>query len=245
MFLLFLFIVYSLEREERALKEKKRLLLERMKKTNSPFTMTSSATGEGHPAVPSTQHSTATTNPRLSSGVGRSAGVSHSEVERERMERRVREAILNQPLHTSASVDTTATTAPPSFHSSSYHWETADQLRNRSKQPSNWDVRQFNPSGVYSMSASRTMPVQPYLPSSTPPPPPTLPPTLPNIPSSHQPILQQSISQEWTDYTSAPIGATQTVPNNSTASVSSFVLESSSLTQGLSQDVSEFDPIHS
>ena len=203
--------------------------------------MTSSATGEGHPALPSRQHSTATTNhPRArevsapAGGAGRGDSVSHSEVEREKMERRVREAILTQPLHASsvASMGTTATTVPHSSH----HWETGDQLRSRSKQPSNW---QFSPAVVYSMPSNRTMPVHPYLPSSTPPPSSTLPSTLPNTPSSsssHQYLLQQSISQEWTDYTSAPTGATQTVPNNSTASVSGFVLEST-------QDISEFDPI--
>lgn len=217
--------------------------------THPPFTMTSSATGEGHPPVPSSHHSTAPTNqPRwrevsAPAGVGRGDGVSHSEIEREKMEQRVRDAILNEPLHTSAVASSMGIAVPMSLHPS-YHGETADQLRNRLKQPSTWDSRQLNPAGVPS---NRTVPVYtyPYLQSSTPPPPSSLTPSLPNASSSSSPqqhVLQQSHSQEWTDYTSAPVGATQTVP---TASTSGFLLESSNVSQSLPQDISEFDPIHS
>lgn len=232
--------------------QRKRLLQERMRKTLPSSTMTSSATGEGHPVVPSTQHPTpsSTAQPRMRetsapAGMGRvesvHTNVGHNEVEIEKMEQRVRDALWSQPLHTStvASTGTAASTVPLSFHGS-YHGETSDQLRNRSRQPTSWDPRHYNPATyVHAMPPNRSVPIYPYLqPSPTP-----LPSFNPTLPSSPQHVLLQSNSQEWTDYTCAPTDSTQTVPNDSTAMSQSASL--TSFSQGPAHDLSEFDPIQS
>ena len=180
-------------------------------------------------------------------------------VQREQME----QAIFNDPLQIS-SVQTFAHTTSTAVASSggssvlfhnSYHGETAEQLRNRSRPAWDGPARQFTSPGVTSYSgvgttaSSANKAVHPSPPTSviqspTPPhfvPSPSPSTTAPQIPTvtNHSPSLHhQPISQEWTEYTSAPSDGSQgSVP----LSPPPHTNQGSSSTP----DVSEFDPIHS
>ena len=188
--------------------------------------------------------------------------------QREQMEQRVREELFNDPLQTSPPhafphTTTASTTAAGSGSSSvvsfhnSYHGETAEQLRNRARTAWDGSTQRFNSTGVTSYtgigsttsSANRSAypPVYPptgiqssTLPHFVPSPSPASPSATPQIPAvTPSPSLHhQSVSQEWTEYTSAPSDGSQcSVPLSPPPHINQ---ESSS-----TPDVSEFDPIQS
>lgn len=222
-----------------------------------------------YPSIPSTSHSTSygsysvvmsereVSAPAAVGGgesvVGMATGQGHGAVQRDRMERRVTDAIFNRPLQTSVAVAHVPTKAAStvSFHSS-YHGETTDQLRNQSRTTSsqNWDARQSRSTAVgVTPSSSRPAYSTPHYPQTSPPPFTTSPsaapiPTpshnIPTGPSPQQQQLHQSVSQEWTEYTSAPTDGTRTLPS---ATFSPTPSSQGTSHEGL--DISEFDPIQS
>ena len=195
---------------------------------------------------------------------GGGASGRHSVAQIDRMEQRVKDALFNVPLHMSVtSVVTTpsntiptSTAPPPTFHGSSYHAELPDQIRNRSRPPQNLDTRRYNSAttGTYGSTPSTTRPVYPSstaYPQASPPPFAPSPSSTPHIPSvtcpQHQ--VQHSISQEWTEYTSAlpPEGSQTNTTASSTSNNTAFspTAPNQRTSQSRGLDISEFDPIHS
>ena len=183
---------------------------------------------------------------------------SQAMAQRDRMEQKVRNAIFSVPLQLpsqSVHVFPTAGSGPTpvSFHSS-YHGETAEQLRNRPRQ--SWDIsRRYSPSNSYAglcstTSSSRSAYPQTYVPPSihSPTPPhfvhsPSTPhpsPQLPTVTTSPPSLQHQSTSQEWTEYTSADV-----VQRGSTPFPTPAPTNQGSSSSQTGPDISEFDPIHS
>ena len=174
----------------------------------------------------------------------------HGVARRDRMEQRVRDAIFNIPF---------SATMPPPPHSqthstvphfySSYHGESSEQLRNRSRQTQSRDSGLYNSTGAYSSSSSNTRPLYTptYPPHSSPPP--SFVPSPSPTPTSHiSPSSQshpnsyhhnQTVSQEWTEYTSASSERTNTAAGTLSPTPSNPGQSHQEL------DISEFDPIHS
>jgi hypothetical protein len=175
-------------------------------------------------------------------------GQGHSMVQTDMIEKKIRDTILTRPLQTSGATPppqaATTTATPLSLHSS-YHGETADQLRHQSRPAPNWEPQRCASGTIAYGTPSSSRPMYPPtysqgiqtpLPSFVPSPSSA---TFPPNPSgtSQQHTLLQSNSQEWTEYTSATTDSSQTAP-----------VAMLSPSQGPSHkelDISEFDPIQS
>ena len=214
------------------------------------------------PNPPSTTASGPASNDRESSAppaVGRGEGLKDDVSERHditEMERRLVDNLWNDSSHvqTSASHPRTVTTSTTSYHHS-YHGETADQLRDRSRPTHNWDARRYDYTGAYGAQPLLNRPIYPpihpqtssppFVPSPSPSPLPTphIPPAGTDSPQQQQHIQSQS-SQEWTEYMSAPADAV----SRSTTGSSNAVFSPTSSTNGTSHrglDSSRFDLNHS
>ena len=252
---MYVFLHCSLEREERVLQEKKKSLQERMRRSaNTPH----SAATTSFVQSASTERVEAAAAAAAARGEGVMMTAGHGgqgTVQRDKMEKRVKEELFKRPLQNSVtSTPTAATTASLSYHNS-YHGETGDQLRNRSRTPA-WENNRYTSTGAYHQQPTpstypathcpQAVPTSPpsFTPSPSPVPPSSYYPTPssahnpPTGPSSQQRSLHhQNDSQEWTEYTSAQTASSQTQPSDCTAQLS----PPPSSSHG--PDVSEFDPM--
>lgn len=182
------------------------------------------------------------------------------------MEQRLVDNLWSNPSHVSTSASytgggaTTCVSSTPTFHHS-YHGESADQLRDRSRPTPSWDTRRYNYTGAYGAQpfqnrpsypppihpqAIQTSPSPPCVasPSPTPLPTPHIPPAGTNSPRHH---IQPQSSQEWTEYMSAPADSLRSVSGTNTGS-SNTTFSPTSSTYGTSHrglDSSKFDLNHS
>ena len=218
------------------------------------------------PNPPSTAASGPASNDRESSAppaVGRGEGLKDDVSERHditEMEQRLVDNLWNDSSHvpTSASHPRTVTTSTTSYHHS-YHGETADQLRDRSRPTHNCDARRYDYTGAYGAQPLPNRPIYPpvhpqtssppFVPSPSPSPLPTphIPPAGTNSPQQQQQQhhVQSQSSQEWTEYMSAPADA---VSRSTTGSSTNAVFSPTSSTNGTSHrglDSSRFDLNHS
>jgi hypothetical protein len=198
---------------------------------------------------------------RMGEGGGEGEGSARAD-----MAQQMEQAIFNDPLQISAAValspssqgphpPTAGPTAHPVLFHSSYHGETADQLRNRGRQ--SWDsAPRFNSASSYGGSVtSVNRPARPHMypPSSVQSPIPTPPHfvpstahTVPQIPAVTPPpptLHHQSTSQEWTEYASAPVEGTPSLQG--TVNPTPLPANQGSSSSQKTTDVLEFDPLHS